>query len=295
MLIQRRWFFLIAWLLLASCPTARAGGPPLKVLFIGNSYTYVNDLPSLVVGLAEAAGGRKIVTDQYLPGGCTFQQHVKDKKAIEKIREKKWDVVVLQEHSLQPVLNRESMHQYARILHEEIAKQGAKTVFYLTWARQNIPQMQDGADPAAAPGYARAMYQTCGAKAADFDAWCKQHQAGLAGGLNGAYFDIAGQFGAAVAPVGMAWKHALAADPHLVLHQSDKSHPNPTGSYLAACVFYAVLFDRSPVGLPGELKKGPRLLVRVAPDQAAALQNIAWQTVQEMTRPGTRLRTMKAR
>ena len=36
------------------------------------------------------------------------------------------------------------MYKYARILNEEILKQGAKTVFYLTWARQNIPQMQDG-------------------------------------------------------------------------------------------------------------------------------------------------------
>ena len=56
------------------------------------------------------------------------------------------------------------MHKYARILHEEITKQGAKTVFYLTWARQNIPQMQDGAAPATSPDYARAMYQMIGAK-----------------------------------------------------------------------------------------------------------------------------------
>ena len=47
-------------------------------------------------------------------------------------------------------------------------------------------------------------------------------------------------------------------------------------------MFYAALFDRSPVGLPGELKKRNRVLVQVAPDEAAALQKIAWQTVQEM-------------
>jgi hypothetical protein len=82
----------------------------------------------------------------------------------------------------------------------------------------------------------------------------------------------------------MAWKKALAADPHLVLHQSDQSHPHPTGSYLAACVFYATLFDKSPVGLPGELKKWPWVLARVAPDQAKQLQEIAWQAVQEVQR-----------
>jgi hypothetical protein len=277
-----RIFLLAPWLLIPGCAAAPAGDPPMKVLFIGNSYTSVNDLPALLAALAEA-GGQKIETDQHLPGAFTFEQHVTNKKAIEKIRERKWDMVVLQEQSLFPVLNRESMHKYARILQEEISKRGAKTVFYLTWARQDILQMQDGADPATSPDYARAMFQLIGlTKATDFEALCKQHKTGLAGGLNGAYFDIADELKATVAPVGVAWKKALAANPNLVLHQPDKSHPNPTGSYLAACVFYATLFDKSPMGLPGELKKGNRVLVQVAPDEATALQKIAWQTVQEM-------------
>ena len=283
MMLHRRFFLLVPLLLLPGCATAQVGDPPMKVLFIGNSYTSVNDLPSLVKALANAAGGQTIESDQYLPGGYSFEQQARDEKALEKIRGRKWDVVVLQEQSLFPILNRKSMHKYARILHEEISKQRAKTVFYLTWARQDIPQMQDGADPATSPDYARAMFQLIGLnKATDFEALCKQHKAGLAGGLNGAYFDIAKELNATVAPVGMAWKKALAADPKLVLHQPDKSHPNPQGSYLAACVFYATLFDKSPVGLPGELKKGNRVLVQVAPDEAAALQKIAWQTVQEM-------------
>jgi hypothetical protein len=284
MMTHRRLFLLIPLLLVACCATAHVGDPPLKVLFIGNSYTSVNDLPSLVVALAEAAGGQRIEADQYLIGGYTFEQHTKDKKAIEKIRERKWDVVILQEQSLQPILNQESMHKYARILHAEVSRQEAKTVFYLTWARQDIPQMQEGANPAISPDYSRAMYQMTGAKATDYQAWCKQHDRGLTGGLDGAYFDIAKELNAAVAPVGMAWKTALVADPALVLYQSDRSHPNPTGSYLAACVFYATLFDKSPVGLPGELRKGSQVLVRIAPDEAKQLQEVAWQVVQEAKR-----------
>jgi hypothetical protein len=270
-------------LVLSSGVAGRAAGPPpLEVLFIGNSYTYVNDLPSLVAGLAEAAGGRSIDVDRHLVGGCTLERHVKDKKAVDKIREKRWDVVVLQEHSLRPVLERYRMHRYARVLDQEIKRQGAKTVFYLTWARQDIPEMQEGAEPAASPGYVRAMYQISGrARTLDFNAWCKQERAGLAGGLNGAYFDIARELGAGVAPVGAAWKNALAADPALVLHQADKSHPGPKGSYLAACVFYATLLGRSPVGLPGEISRAGRVLVRVAPEEAKSLQEIAWKTVQE--------------
>jgi hypothetical protein len=284
MMPHRKLLFLVTMLLVPSCATARAGDLPMKVLFIGNSYTSVNDLPSLLSALADAAGGQKIETDQHVVGGWTFEQHVKDKKAIEKIREKKWDVVVLQEHSLQPILNRESMHRYARILHEEISKRGAKTVFYLTWARQNIPEMQDGADPTTSPSLARAMYQMT-KSVGDFDAWCKQRKVGLTGGLNGAYFDIANELSATVAPVGIAWRGAFLSDRNVVLHQADKSHPNPQGSYLAACVFYTTLFDKSPVGLPGELKKGTTVLVRVAPHEAKMFQEIAWQTVQALKPP----------
>ena len=279
----RRTFLLVLGLLLLSRASALAGEPPLKVLFIGNSYTYVNDLPALIEGLADAAGGRKIETGQHLIGGCTLERHVKDKKAIEKIQEKKWDVVVLQEYSLNAILHREAMFKYARVLDEEIKKQGAKTVLYLTWARQHIPQMQDGGDPATSSDYAKVMYQMSGAaKNTAFEQWCGQHKTGLIGGLDGAYFDLAKELSTQVAPVGMAWKKALTADPKLVLHQPDKSHPSPTGSYLAACVFYATLLNKSPVGLPGELRKGARRLVGVPLEEATMLQDIAWQAVQEV-------------
>lgn len=276
-----RLLFLACILLIPGCRPTHADTPPLKVLFIGNSYTSVNDLPGLVEALAKA-GGREIESDQSLPGGFTFEHHVKGKEAIEKIRARKWDVVVLQEQSLTPVLNRESMFKYARILHDEISKQGAKTVFYLTWARQDIPQMQEGADPAASPEYAQAMFQQVGmTKATDFPALSQQQRAGLMGGLNGAYFDVAKELHAQVAPVGMAWKKALAQNPKLDLYQADKSHPTPQGSYLAACVFYATLFNKSPVGLASELRKGFQVLVRLDPEEAKMLQETAWLTVQE--------------
>lgn len=276
---HRRLFLLACLLLVPGCATTRAGEPPLRVLFVGNSYIYVNDLPSLVEGLADAAGGRKVQTDQYVVGAYTLEQQANDKEAIAKIRERKWDIVVLQENSLQPILNRESMHEYARVLDVEIKRLGAKTVFYLTWARQNIPQMQDGAESS---DYAKPLYQMTGATGRiSFEQWCQQHKSGLAGGLNGAYFDIAKELHAQVAPVGMAWKKALAQNSDLVLHQADKSHPAFKGSYLAACVFYATLLGKSPVGLPGELTKGGKVLGRVEPGEARMLQEIAWQTVQE--------------
>ncbi len=274
---------LLACLFIAACWSAAQAGEPLRVLFIGNSYTYVNDLPTLIERLADA-GGRKIETDRHLVGGCTLEQHVRDKKAIEKIRARNWDFVILQEHSLQPILNRESMEKYARIIDGEIKQRGAKTVFYLTWARENIPQMQEGASIVASPDYAKAMYRLSGPAAGnDFERWGQQHERGLADGLNGAYFAIASELGSQVAPVGMAWKNALTKNPKLELYQPDKSHPAVKGSYLAACVFYATLLGKSPVGLPGELKKDGKVLMHIAADDAKLLQEIAWHTVQDAT------------
>jgi hypothetical protein len=72
---------------------------------------------------------------------------------------------------------------------------------------------------------------------------------------------------------------ALAADPPFVLHRPDKSHPNPTGTYLAACVFHATLLDANPVGLPGKINYGGKVLADIPDDQAKRLQEIAWEVV----------------
>ena len=271
-----------AVVLIAQAPVVGQDTPqaPLKVLFVGNSYTSVNDLPAMVTGLAEAAGGRKIEAERHLVGGCTLEKHVKDQKAIDRIRAAIWDAVVLQEHSLRPVIARQAMQEYAGLLNAELKQQGAKTIFYLTWARQHIPEMQEGADPAQSPEYAKVMHGISGvSKTTVLETWCQEQKAGLVGGLNGAYLDIAKKLGAGVAPAGIAWKMAVAADPAIVLHRPDKSHPNPTGTDLAACVFYATLLEASPVGLPGKIKHGDKVLADIPDDQAKKLQRVAWAAV----------------
>jgi hypothetical protein len=217
---------------------------PLKVLFIGNSYTAANNLPAMLAGLAEAGGGRKIEAAAELKGGATLEQHFKETKAIERIRQHAWDVVVLQEQSLRPAAQPAAMHEFGRKLHDEARQRGAQTVLYLTWARQDKPDMQDA--------------------------------------LNRAYFELAKETGANVAPVGMAWRAALAADEQLELHVKDKSHPTPAGTYLAACVFYATLLDKSPEGLPAEVRRGDKLLVKLDAELAGRLQKTAWKLVREV-------------
>ena len=82
---------------------------------------------------------------------------------------------------------------------------------------------------------------------------------------------MASEIHAAVAPVGPAWWSVLGSEARPGLWQGDGSHPTRKGTYLAACVFYATIFDESPVGLGyhGGLSA----------DEASTLQQIAASTV----------------
>ncbi len=209
----------------------------IQVLFIGNSLTYVNDLPRMVAELARAGKQRPVRYERETPGGCTLEKHWKDGKALAKIQSRKWDFVVLQDHSQAGLKRHDAMLDYGRNFDAEISKAGAKTLLYLTWANQNKPDDQTVIDKA--------------------------------------YLDLSKELHAKVAPVGIAWAAALTADKGLVLHQPDRLHPNPTGTYLAACVFYGTIYGKSPEGLPGSAGK-------LTDDAARPLQAIAWQAVQRV-------------
>jgi hypothetical protein len=154
--------------------------------------------------------------------------------------------VVLQEFSMRPVEEREKMYRSAAMLHDEIQKTGARTVLYLTWARRHMPEMQQG--------------------------------------LTAAYTELGRLLDAEIAPVGIAWHNALAADPGIELHKKDQSHPAPLGSYLAACVLFATFFRNSPVGLTGTVCDEGREILALPGHEARLLQSIAWDAVQKFLR-----------
>jgi len=226
-------------LILAGLPTSSHAGNDLQILWIGNSYTYYHKLPKMVADLAKAGGQRPVTHEQQTPGGCTLEKHWKDGIALKKIMARKWDFVVLQEHSLRPVRERELLNEYARKFDTEIRKQGSKTVLYLTWAYQHTPETQ--------------------------------------GPITRAHFDLAAELKAAVAPVGVAWEQVQAADKRRLLFEADKVHPNQAGSYLAACVFYATLFGKSPEGLPGQIGG-------MSDADARPLQAMAWKVARDSSK-----------
>ena len=212
----------------------------MKVLFIGNSYTFFNNLPGAVAAMA-ASVGREVSFDTALVGGKDLQWHWEEGEGPQKITHDRFDVVVLQDHSLGALQAREKMFEHARKFDAAIKERGAQTVFFMTWARRHAPEAQ--------------------AQIAE------------------AYLTIAHELGARVAPVGTVWRSALQQRPGLVLHVEDGSHPNQKGSYLAACAFFATLLDASPVGLPAIVHADGQTVMELEQSEADFLQRIAWDCV----------------
>jgi len=83
-------------------PPVTPTGPVTTVLWLGNSYTFYHDLPTMVNALT-AISGKSIHSESNLHGGWTWQQHAADPTSNSLIRKRKWDVVILQEQSQRPV------------------------------------------------------------------------------------------------------------------------------------------------------------------------------------------------
>jgi len=222
----------------------------LRVLFIGNSHTYLHYMPQMLSHLVAASGrGIEPAFDQSVGEGVSLAWHWNHAPTRDKLHGQRWDYVVLQDRSGGPLEELESFRKHGRLLDAEIKGQGAKTIFYLTWARRGRPANQ-------------AL-------------------------LTDAYRGLARELDAVLAPVGSAWLRAQKMSAELVLHHPDGRHANPAGAYLTACVFYAVLLKASPEGLPaGFFIEGKR---RPDQDEAQGLmlQRAAWETVSSSDPPSS--------
>ena len=111
---------------------------PLRVLFIGNSFTARNDLPGLIAKLAAARG--KVLEHRLISaGGASLRTHWNAGLALKAIQSGEYGHAVLQEQSTLPVKNVKRMHENVRLFNEAIRAAGAKTILYMTWARRTLP------------------------------------------------------------------------------------------------------------------------------------------------------------
>ena len=213
----------------------------LNVLFIGNSHTYLNFMPQMLLMLAnDAASGFELVTEQCTGEGAGLEWHWNNPPSREAIGNRRWDYVVLQDRSGGPLEEPVSFMQHAHLLDGEIKKRGARTILYMTWANRQRPETQAA--------------------------------------ITEAYTNLATELESWIAPVGMAWEAVQRVVPDFDLYHHDGRHANPAGSYLAACVFYSVLFKATPEGLPGTFSYKGKKRLELTEDRALVLQKTAWET-----------------
>ncbi len=205
-------------------------GQTTTVLWLGNSYTASNNLPDLLYQLA-LSGGDTIQFDSNTPGGYRLEDHWNSLTSQSKITQQPWDYVILQAQSQEPSLDSTFVANwvlpYADALDSVIHLNDSctQTVFYMTWGRKN----GDASNCVAYPPVC--TYQ------------------GMQDQLRNRYLQMGYDNNAVVAPCGETWRDVIATNPTFDLYVSDESHPSLYGSYLNACVFYATMYRRSPVGL----------------------------------------------
>ena len=186
----------------------------MKILFLGNSFTYFNNLPLTFQTLARTAR-MDVCADMLAFGGHYFNQYAdfdseKGRLFLEKLTSDNWDYVVLQEQSFNPVKDNADFFENAKKLVERIREHGAKPVFYQTWA------YRDGTDKLATTSLA-------------FDEMYKA--------LKDAYENAGKALDVPVVPVGTAFYNVAKTCPDMDLYIEDDYHPSMAGTMLAASVF----------------------------------------------------------
>ncbi|HEY9676581.1 MAG TPA: hypothetical protein V6C76_01165 [Drouetiella sp.] len=188
---------------------AHASGNSLRVLFIGNSFTYVNDMPNIFAELVKQRTPNIQVTGVLRAvGGHTLAQFSNEKDTMGLIDSKDgWNYVVLQEQSEMALYpeRRQSMHDSCVFLGRHIKAARARPVLYMTWADKAKPENQ---------------YQ-----------------------LSTAYTDFGREIDALVVPAGDLFMEVNRAEPSINLYDTDNHHPSRYGSYLVACLFRDMLTE----------------------------------------------------
>lgn len=195
----------------------------MKALFIGNSYTYYNDLPALLQALSHE-NGKDLSVFSVTKGGWRLHQYLDvENEYSEKLRSlltsEHFDVAFLQEQSLLPILDFDAFRDGVTRLTECLRSKADRIVLYETWGRKE------------------------GSQALTEHGWTRS---GMSDALSIAYHRVGAALGHKVSPVGEAFLALNTQNPDIELFNPDRTHPSYTGSCLAAAVHYQTLFGALP-------------------------------------------------
>jgi hypothetical protein len=209
----------------------------LKVLFVGNSYTYFWNLPQEVAAMAESQE-IPILTRQSTVGGSNLGEHwnrERGTRSRDLIENGDWDYVVMNNHSLSSIDSPDDFKKYGKLFADLIREHGAEPVFYMTWARKWNPLMQ----------------QT----------------------ITEAYNALAIETRSHVVPIGPLWMKSIELRPDTDLYFDDGSHPSPEGTYLTALAFFRFFSGAKTAAVPNRLqtvdKDGEKLYLAIIDQNTA--------------------------
>jgi hypothetical protein len=217
-------------------PTGPTGELGSRVLFIGNSLTYTNDLPAMVRVMAESAG-TPLVTGMVAEAGMSLEDHWSRGDARAMVASGRWDVVVLQQGPSALPSSRENLRQWAGRWAAAIREAGAVPVVYMPW-----PESW---------------------RMSAFDS------------VSLSYHVAAEVASAPLVPGGDAWQAAWRRDSSLALYGGDGFHPSRLGTYVVAVAAWARLTGRPAAEAPVALELGDGPLVVDAARAAVVRASVA--------------------
>lgn len=214
----------------ADDPDARPTDREYRILFVGNSYTHYNSMPTAMFRPIALAAGYRVRVDTVTEGGHHLwefadigDEHGAQLRTLLKMTD--YDVVILQEQSHTPISNPARFYTGVRDLCELIHSYHADTevVLYATWG-----------------------YQKGNANLSKYGATTKDMEMKI----RAAYTAIGEELSLTVAHVGAGMTHALEKYP-LSLYNDDKTHPSEVGSTLAAMTLFSTIFRVHPSHVEG--------------------------------------------
>ena len=198
---------------------------PSSVLFIGNSYTHMNDLYKIYTNLS-VSKGKAVSADTLAVSGSSLMEHTLRSNTYKKIQSKNWDYVFIQGYS------RELSYDSVRISKE--------TIPYAQQLIDSIKQYN--------PCVNIYFYMTWGYAEGFTDSIAGDTYEGMQERIQKGYLQLSKATGSyPIAPVGMVWQEIRKRYPEVLLYAEDKAHPNTYGSYIAACTFYSCIYKESPL------------------------------------------------
>ena len=225
----------------------------IKILFIGNSYTYRNDMPSIFENIA-ISKGKKVYVEECTLGKATLFIQSKRFEVKNAIYKENWDFIIIQGASRDFVKAPSIINIKTKPALEKIIKsiqnhsQSTKILFYMTWGYRN--------------GFKPIDEVNTFEKMADK--------------IRDRYLELYKTYDIGVVPVGMAWKDVRKKRDEVVLYVKDGAHPSLKGSYLAASCFYSAIFNESSVGSSYYGKLGPKICYFL---QSIASKNVLYHKV----------------